>query len=98
MKNLAILFLILISHTAFASVSEDMATKIAKAYVLGIGGGAVEYVETTVDEELSNPTLENGNYYFMMHDAAGDCGFAIAVNAKSGEIIQEETFRNWDCY
>lgn len=99
MKMLAIIAALftLLSTQAATRVSAEQATLIARAYAHGLPQDVIQYIETTIEDQLSGePWVRHNGYSFMMHDAAGDCGFVIFVNFD-GSINKDETFTDWSC-
>lgn len=99
MKSLFLSLLLLLSMNSQAfQVSEKEAIEVAKEYVYGLGEEIYQWVETSVEEELSTVWFERNNtYFFVMHDGSGDCGFVVAVN-YNGSINTRETYEDWSCY
>ena len=100
MRILSAIFVILFSLSAVAGpvkISEETAILVATAYAKGLPSDVTQYVETTIEEELSSVWFEDGvGYHFVMHDASGDCGFVIVVGFN-GSINERESYRDWSC-
>lgn len=77
-----------------ASISPEMATLVAKAYVQGLGPEVYDFIDGGWSE-LDTPTETKKSYYqFVILDASGDCGMRISV-LKNGLINQKYSDRTW---
>ncbi len=86
------------SSSARAKISEQEAILIATQYGRSLPSKITQYIETTIEEELASVSFSNADgYYFVMHDASGDCGFVIVVDFE-GNVNEELTYTRWDCY